>query len=109
MFLNIIYDYLMNYPKEFDMIVVGFDMVYKQNGDTFYKHVKGSKSRNDPLLKWGHEGLRKELEHRWTHFKNNDQVSIRNGSLQLDTSLPYLNKMYHFFSLITCTCHLKLI
>lgn len=88
MFLNIVYDYLMNYPSPFEMVVVGFDMVYRKDGDTFYADTLRSKARNDPLLKWGRDGLNAELQNSWEHFKKRD-TPIFNGSLQTETSLPY--------------------
>lgn len=86
MFLNIVYYFLHEHTSpSFEMVVVGFDMVYNKDGDTFYTSPK---ARNDPLLLWGREGLNAELRNSWDVFQKRN-VRIRNASLQSETSLPY--------------------
>ena len=83
MFLNIIYNYLHNFDR-FEMVVVGFDMVYKKDGDALYSSPK---SRNDPLLKWGRVKLNEELQNSWYQFKKHG-IRISNASKE-ETNLPY--------------------
>ena len=66
------------------MVVVGFDMVYKKDGDAFYSSPK---SRNDPLLKWGRVKLNEELQNSWYQFKKHG-IRISNASKE-ETNLPY--------------------
>lgn len=58
MFLNVLY-YLLHFKVEKveKIVVIGCDMIYSKEGDTFYSDLKISKASNDPINKWGKKGL----------------------------------------------------
>ena len=86
MFLNVLYYLLMTY-KNFELVVIGCDMIYKKNGDTFYSNSQESKARNDPLIAFGEQGLNEELHNSLMNY-NKHNIKISNASIN-DTRLPY--------------------
>jgi hypothetical protein len=93
MFLNTIYDKLKNNPNNFQLVVIGCDMMYNREGDTFYSNIPGNKARNDPLLLWGEEGLNAELENSLLNY-NKYGKSITNASTH-ESRLPYPRFVEH--------------
>ena len=87
MFFDVIYCILKTYGENADVVVIGCDMIYTKNGDTFYSHLNVSKARNDPIINLGEAGLNAELLH---SLKMYDKYgySIKNASTY-ETRLPY--------------------
>ena len=68
MFLNVMY-YILVKKVYSDVVVVGCDMIYNKQGDTFYSDLEQSRAKNDPVNKYGEDGLNKELENCKNQFK----------------------------------------
>lgn len=91
MFLNIIYHYIYNHIIEkkhhLHIVVIGCDMIYKKEKDTFYSDIPGNKAANDPIIRLGDERLNDELVHSLKLCKSN-QIDIYNAS-EHESRLPY--------------------
>jgi hypothetical protein len=93
MYFNTLYNVLVHYKKRYgfdlsEIVVIGCDFVYKKNQDTFYSELPNTKARNDPLLRWGKEGLQNEINKSYDNCRQGN-VHIYNASLQDETNLPY--------------------
>ena len=78
MFLNVMY-YILVEKVYSDVVVVGCDMIYTKQGDTFYSDLEENRARNDPVNTYGEEGLNKELEHCKKQF-NEHKIKLSNAS-----------------------------
>jgi len=87
MFLNVIYSLLGSYGSEANVVVVGCDMIYTKNGNTFYSDRPESRAKNDPLRTWGETGLTKECEVSLEQYQKYGGT-IRNAST-CESRLPY--------------------
>lgn len=92
MFLNVLY-YLLHFKKSEQVVVIGCDMIYSKEGDTFYSDLKISKALNDPINKWGKKELNRELLNSHNQFKKRN-ISILNAS-ERETRLPYAKFKEH--------------
>jgi hypothetical protein len=87
MFLNVIYSLLKSHGTNASVVVIGCDMIYTKSGDTFYSSKKESKARNDPLLKWGDDGLTAECINSEKMFEKYGNAIMNASTYQ--TRLPY--------------------
>jgi hypothetical protein len=94
MFLNVIYNMLLHHNKPYDLVVIGCDFMYNKDGDTFYSSEPGNKARNDPLMLWGKQGLKNELNNSQTQYDKRKDVNIYNASVN-NTLLPYKRFVKH--------------
>lgn len=86
MFLNIMY-YILVKKMYYEVVVVGCDMIYTKQGDSFYSDLPESKAKNDPLNKYGETGLNNELEHCCKQYKQYN-VNLYNAS-NYESRLPF--------------------
>jgi hypothetical protein len=87
MLFNVLYYYLIHYPRKYEIALIGTDLIYKQNGDTFYSKLSESKARNDPLLKYGEKGLNAELQNCLSLYNKSGNI-IYNAS-PYESRLPF--------------------
>jgi hypothetical protein len=95
MYFNVIYNLLRSHGTDASVVVIGCDMIYTKNGDTFYSSEKNSKARNDPLNRWGDENLTKECN-------NSDAMFAKYGNPIMNASthktrLPYTKFTKHLY------------
>jgi hypothetical protein len=88
MFFNALYYLLTQHVYSFSVVVVGCDMIYKKNGDTFYSHLNISKATNDPVNKYSDEELSNELKNIQKQYDYHS-CDISNASLMSETRLPF--------------------
>ena len=96
MFLNIMY-YILVEKMYYEVVVIGCDMIYTKQGDTFYSDLSANKARNDPLNKYGDTGLNNELEHCRKQYQQHN-VKLYNASnyesrLTFDRFTDHLNNV----------------
>lgn len=90
MFFNVLYHYIYDsYLKKYPLhvVVVGCDMIYKKEQDTFYSHTRESKAKNDPINRLGVQNLNNESNHS-LNLCRSQHVDIYNASMY-ESRLPY--------------------
>jgi hypothetical protein len=88
MLFNTLYYLLHKYDNPITVVVVGTDMIYKQQGDTFYSHLPASKAANDPVNKYNDTHIAEELQHIQKLYQET-QHSLLNASEQKESRLPF--------------------
>jgi len=88
MFFNLLYYLVHKYKHPITVVVVGNDMIYRKEGDTFYSHLPNSKAKNDPINKWNEQELSDELLHIQSLYQQNNHTLL-NASDQEQTKLPF--------------------
>lgn len=88
MLFNVLYYLLTNNIDQFTATIIGCDMIYKKNGDTFYSHLPISKASNDPINKFTDKELSNELKNIERLYKKHSCI-INNASESKETRLPY--------------------
>jgi hypothetical protein len=88
MIFNTLYYLWSKYDNPITVVVIGTDMVYKQQGDTFYSHIPTSKARNDPVNKYTDKELAEELQHVQMLYQEK-QHTLLNASEQKESRLPF--------------------
>ena len=88
MLISVLFYLLTKNVHQFSVAVVGCNMIYKKDGDTFYSHLKISKAKNDPINKFSDEELANELLNiqQWYDALGCD---VRNASTMTQTRLPF--------------------
>jgi len=85
MLFNVLYHFMyIHLTEPCTLVVVGCDMQYTKEGDTFYSHLKNSKAANDPINRLGESHLERELE-----SSNSHGFKMYNASTEAKTRLPY--------------------
>jgi len=90
MFFNVLYHYIYDahvhkYPLH--IVVIGCDMIYSKEKDTFYSHIEGNKAKSDPINRLGVVNLDKECNHSFVVSKLHN-VELYNAS-EKNSRLPY--------------------
>ena len=88
MLLNIFYYLYTIHKGSFEVVVIGSDMIYKKQGDTFYSHLPTSKATNDPVNKFTNEELQNELKN-VENLYNSKGATIYNASTEKETKLAF--------------------
>lgn len=88
MMFNVLYYLLRNHEYPITVVIVGSDLVYHKQGDTFYSMLPGNKARNDPINKYTDVELNEELQHVHVLYKQRNHLLL-NGSDQTETRLPF--------------------
>lgn len=94
MLFNTLYYLLQKYDDPITVVVVGVDMIYNQQGDTFYSHMPTSKAKNDPVNKYNDKQLSEELQHIQKLYQEK-QHTLLNASEQKETRLPFHKFIEH--------------
>ena len=79
MFFNTMYYILLKSEANSAVVVIGCDMIYNKNGDTFYSNMEGSKAKNDPIIRYGEKGLEIEINNCKTLFEAKN-IKLYNAS-----------------------------
>ena len=90
MFFNVLYHYIHDsYVNKYPLhvVVIGCDMMYAKEKDTFYSHIDGNKAKNDPINRLGIVNLDKECNHSFVVSKLY-RVELYNAS-EKRSRLPY--------------------
>jgi mannosyltransferase OCH1-like enzyme len=88
MLFNILYYLYVHNEKPFTVSIIGSDMIYKKNGDTFYSNLEISKAQNDPVNKFLEIELKNELDNIYKLYENRG-CEVLNASYQEETRLPF--------------------
>lgn len=88
MLFNTLYYLLHKNNTPITVVVVGTDMIYKKQGDTFYSHLPQSNASNDPVIKYSDEELKEELLHIQNLYRERNHTLL-NASDQQETRLPF--------------------
>ena len=96
MFFNVLYHYIYDahvhkYPLH--IVVIGCDMIYSKEKDTFYSNVEGNKAKSDPINRLGVVNLDKECNHSFVVSKLHN-VELYNAS-EKNSRLPYPRFINH--------------
>lgn len=97
MFFNVLYHYIYDsYVNKYNLhvVVIGCDMIYTKDKDTFYSHIPGNKAKNDPINRLGVVSLDKECNHSFIVSKMYN-VELYNAS-DNKSRLPYPRFTNHF-------------
>ena len=90
MFFNVLYHYIYDAyvnKSPLHIVVIGCDMIYSKDKDTFYSDIKGNKATSDPINRLGVVNLDKECKHSFM-VSQLHHVELYNAS-EKKSRLPY--------------------